>query len=140
MAQTPAAVDEMARVIAMDPVEPAQPELEGQPASPSKRSTDIDRDVEYFRQKMAKHKDTKKYVIMPDTTMRWPLYASTACAEPRMWPAGAKPTSTSPIRTLSPYFRGCCVVSGMSWKRVRMMASVSGVASAARWPGRAWSP
>ena len=26
----------------------------------------------------------------PDTTMRWPLYASTACAEPRMWPAGTR--------------------------------------------------
>ena len=73
----------------------------------------------------------------PDTTMRWPLNASTACAEPRMWPAGASSTSTSPIRTLSPYFSGCWLVSGMSSKRVRMIASVSGVASAARCPGRA---
>ena len=75
MAETPAAVDEMARVIAMDPVEP---ELEGKPPSPAKRATEIDRDVEYFRQKMAKHKDTKKYVIMPDTTMRWDTM--TGCA------------------------------------------------------------
>ena len=52
MAETTAAVVVMARVIAMDPVEP---ELEGKPPSPAKRATEIDRDVEYFRQKMAKH-------------------------------------------------------------------------------------
>ena len=50
---------------------------------------------------------------------------------------GASSTSTSPIRTLSPYFRGCWLVSGIPSKRMRMMASVSGVASAARCPGRA---
>ena len=69
-----------------------------------------------------------------------PCIRAPPAREPRIWPAGTRLTSTSPTFTLSPYFSGCWDVSGMSWKRARMIASVSGVASALRWPGRAWSP